>query len=437
MSFDEKLRQSFDQLADQLRDEAKRRLSSLSDELGDAIENERQALTKTAEDNARRALDQEVARRLATEVAAVEARMSEAVAAAETRGAETGRQAGIEAGKRQGIEEGKQQGREEGFREGRTDGLEEGKQAGLLEGREEGWKAGRVEGLKDAKELAFTDLKSAELERSQRLIQAIRAIDGARSLTEVLDSLVSSAGNQARRAAILLLRNGQLRGWRFIGFGPLDEKHDVDVPASDAGVIAEAARTGSAISADSAAPNAAPAFAALPAGREVIAVPVAMSGQIVAVLYADPGADDTAAPDHQRLVWPAVVELLALHAARCLEAITALRAAKALAERPEVPSPGARLTDVPPPGEKEDPVEGARRYARLVISEIKMYHEQAVVAGRKERDLMTRLGGEIARARTLYEQRVPADVRKRHDYFEDELVKTLAAGDASLIKVRG
>jgi hypothetical protein len=389
MSFDEKLRQSFDQFADQLRDEARRRLSSLSDELGDTYENERQALAKTAEENARRTLDQEVASRVATEVAAVEARVSEAVTAAETRGVENGRKTG--------LEEGKQQGREEGFREGRVDGIEH--------------------------------LKASELERSQRLIEAIRAIDGAKSLTEVLDSLVSSAGHHARRAAILLLRNGQLKGWRFIGFGSLDEKTDVDVPASDAGVIAEAARTGSAISADSAAANAAPAFAALPPGREVLAVPVAMSGQIVAVLYADPGSNDSAGQDHHKLVWPAIVELLALHAARCLEAITALRAAKALAERPAA-SPAAAA------GDKEDPIEAAQRYARLVISEIKLYHENAVVAGRKERDLMARLGGEIARARVLYDQRVPADVRRRHDYFEDELVKTLAGGDASLIAKR-
>jgi hypothetical protein len=404
MSFDEKLRQSFDQFADQLRDEARRRLSSLSDELGDTYENERQALAKTAEENARRTLDQEVASRVATEVAAVEARLSDAVTTAETRGVENGRKTG--------LEEGRQQGREEGFREGRADGLEEGRQAGLTEGREHA-----------------ENVKTSELERSQRLIEAIRAIDGAKSLTEVLDSLVSSAGHHARRAAILLLRNGQLKGWRFIGFGSLDEKTDVDVPASDAGVIAEAARTGSAISADSAAANAVPAFAALPPGREVLAVPVAMSGQIVAVLYADPGSDDSAGQDHHKLVWPAIVELLALHAARCLEAITAIRAATALAERPAASSAAAA-------GDKEDPIEAAQRYARLVISEIKLYHENAVVAGRKDRDLMARLGGEIARARVLYDQRVPADVRRRHDYFEDELVKTLAGGDASLIAKR-
>jgi hypothetical protein len=446
MSFDEKLRQSFDHLADQLRDEAKRQLASISDQLGDAYEHDRAALVKETEENARRTLEQEIATKLAAEVAAVEARMAEAVSAAEARGAETGREAGHKAGieegkqagadaaRREGEAFGRQQGREEGFREGRADGLEEGRQAGLLAGREEGWNAGRAEGLKDAREVAFTDLKTTELARSQRLIEAIRAIDGAKSLTEVLDTLASSAGSQARRAAILLMRNGQLRGWRFIGFGPLDAKNDVDVPAAEAGVIAEAARTGSAVSADSAAPNTAPAFAALPAGREVLAVPVAMSGQIVAVLYADPGADDPAGQDHPRLVWPAIVELLALHAARCLEAITALRAAKALAERPDGPSSGPRPAGAP--GDREDPIEAARRYARLVVSEIKLYHESAVSAGRRERDLMTRLGGEISRARVLYEQRVPADVRKGHDYFEDELIKTLAGGDASLIKAR-
>ena len=59
-----------------------------------------------------------------------------------------------------------------------------------------------------------------------------------------------------------------------------------------------------------------------------------------------------------------------------------------------------------------------------------------MVDGRRDRDLATRLGGEIARARVLYEQRVPPHVRQRADYFHDELVRTLANGDASLLEVR-
>jgi hypothetical protein len=71
----------------------------------------------------------------------------------------------------------------------------------------------------------------------------------------------------------------------------------------------------------------------------------------------------------------------------------------------------------------------------LIVSEIKLYHEEAVVAGRRERDLATRLGDEIGRARALYEQRVPAHVREHTDYFHDELVRTLANGDPSLLEV--
>ena len=70
------------------------------------------------------------------------------------------------------------------------------------------------------------------------------------------------------------------------------------------------------------------------------------------------------------------------------------------------------------------------------MSEIKLYHEADVVAGRRERNLMARLGGEIARARGLYEQRVPAPVRETTDHFHTELVRMLANGDESLLELR-
>src|SRR5581483_4301292 len=74
----------------------------------------------------------------------------------------------------------------------------------------------------------------------------------------------------------------------------------------------------------------------------------------------------------------------------------------------------------------------ARRYARLLLSEIKLYHEADVAAGQRERDLTARLGGEIARARTLYEQRMPQPVHA--GYFHDELIRTLGNGDESLFE---
>ena len=59
----------------------------------------------------------------------------------------------------------------------------------------------------------------------------------------------------------------------------------------------------------------------------------------------------------------------------------------------------------------------------------------AVAAGRRDRDLTSRLGGEISRARVMYEQRVPSVVRDRADYFRDELVRTLANGDETLLRL--
>jgi hypothetical protein len=74
--------------------------------------------------------------------------------------------------------------------------------------------------------------------------------------------------------------------------------------------------------------------------------------------------------------------------------------------------------------------EDARRFARLLISELLLYHEDAVVTGRKQRDICARLAVEIDKSRQAYDQRVPHQVRARADYFHEELIRTLAQGDA-------
>ena len=73
----------------------------------------------------------------------------------------------------------------------------------------------------------------------------------------------------------------------------------------------------------------------------------------------------------------------------------------------------------------------ARRFARLLISEIKLYNEQKVAEGRIEHDLYDRLREYIDRSREMYDKRVKAEVASRYDYFHGELVNTLAEGDVS------
>jgi hypothetical protein len=73
----------------------------------------------------------------------------------------------------------------------------------------------------------------------------------------------------------------------------------------------------------------------------------------------------------------------------------------------------------------------ARRFARLLISEIKLYNEQKVAEGRSQGDLYDRLREYIDRSREMYDKRVRAEVAARYDYFHGELVNTLAEGDES------
>ncbi|MGZ5477635.1 MAG: hypothetical protein ACXWH1_14215, partial [Thermoanaerobaculia bacterium] len=65
-----------------------------------------------------------------------------------------------------------------------------------------------------------------------------------------------------------------------------------------------------------------------------------------------------------------------------------------------------------------------------LVSEIKLYNETKVQAGRKTNDLYERLKEDIDRSRQMYDERIAEDVRKSSNYFYDELVRILADGNA-------
>lgn len=71
----------------------------------------------------------------------------------------------------------------------------------------------------------------------------------------------------------------------------------------------------------------------------------------------------------------------------------------------------------------------ARRFARLLVSEIKLYNEQKVKEGRENSDLYERLREAIDRSREMYDKRVQPPVAAKFDYFNYELVSNLAEGD--------
>ena len=63
------------------------------------------------------------------------------------------------------------------------------------------------------------------------------------------------------------------------------------------------------------------------------------------------------------------------------------------------------------------------------MSEIKLYNEEQVEDGRRNRDIYERLKEDIDRSRQMYEERVDERIRNTTDYFYQELVRILAGGD--------
>jgi len=111
----------------------------------------------------------------------------------------------------------------------------------------------------------------------------------------------------------------------------------------------------------------------------------------------------------------------------------------ALRQQQAPPAPSRHAPPPPPaaaPGvspEEQKAHEDAKRFARLVVSEIKLYNEAKVNEGRRQRDLYDRLKDDIERGRQMYADRVPAHIREHTNYFVDELVRILAGGDAAAL----
>lgn len=101
---------------------------------------------------------------------------------------------------------------------------------------------------------------------------------------------------------------------------------------------------------------------------------------------------------------------------------------------PGRPSSGARRLAGPlAQVEGDERREEARRFAKLLVSEIKLYNERAVQQGREQGNLYDRLKEDIDRSRQMYEERIPEDVRASSNFFYEELVRILADGRADVL----
>ena len=74
-------------------------------------------------------------------------------------------------------------------------------------------------------------------------------------------------------------------------------------------------------------------------------------------------------------------------------------------------------------------------FARLLVSEIKLYNEAKVAVGKRNQDLYERLKEDIERSRQMYNERYPAKITSTTNYFFEELVNQLADGDRAALGI--
>jgi len=276
--------------------------------------------------------------------------------------------------------------------------------------------------------LAVREVEAAAARQTVRaVVAAIRALDHSTSLTHALETLTEHAAAVAGRAAVFVVSGDRLSSFRTAGF-PSTSGTPYETSISGAGLLSQAVRARDMQTSSIDVPP--PAFAAIGSEHTGVAVPLSVGERVVAVLYADgaTAAFELYGSKHGHAAnrdWVDAIDAMARHASLVLGAVTAARTVQAV---------GGRVGDaLAPAHQRADEEERARRYARLLLSEIKLYNEPAIRLGRQQRDLLRRLRSEIDRARRLYEERVPPALGGRATYFQQELVQTLADGDAALL----
>ena len=299
---------------------------------------------------------------------------------------------------------------------------------------------------------------------SGSLGELVRGLASSEDQISLLDRLLEGASRFASRVCLFVIRGDRAHGWSSVGLPEVergDPAKELTVSLAEGSILREAFETRKSVfrsSHDEEPDFLPPPRAGDRVPRTVLAAPLVIHGKVAAILYADDGGDGTPKGDHASAEVLATVAGLAANVL-AFRSRTDPMEAEARADL-EVRIPAAEeggglappsdlfesdslddelLPDVPgaplPTGvgglseEEERLHEDARRFARLLISELLLYNEDLVIQGRKHRDIYSRLREDIDRSRKAYDQRIPRNVSARVDYFGEELVRTIAAGD--------
>jgi hypothetical protein len=320
---------------------------------------------------------------------------------------------------------------------------------------------------------------------SANLLKAIAAIQSGATQREILRALLDNTVRYSGRGALFVVKAGAATGWQGRGFTRDGDDAIKDFPLNvTMGVPEQALRSRMPFS--GATQDIDPEFVSRfggPADGQVLVLPLLLKEKVAALVYADAGVEGGGKLD------AAAVELLVLATSAWLE-VASLRkqaqkeeSAEAAGEKTESAPPAAaapahsdpfaghapkHVAPVPDlPVEVEQPVavahaepvvtsaaaaaapatdayanlspedadvhRKAHRFARLLVDEIKLYNQVKVTEGRQSKDLYDRLKEDIEKSRATYQKRYGSTAAGGADYFSQELVRSLAEDDTSIM----
>jgi hypothetical protein len=107
-----------------------------------------------------------------------------------------------------------------------------------------------------------------------------------------------------------------------------------------------------------------------------------------------------------------------------------LASVPAVASQPAVPAASA----IPGDGNADEELHRkARRFAKLLVDEIKLYNQSKLTDGKRNSDLYTRLKDDIEKSRTTYDNRYAQTAVASAGYFTQELIRNLADNNPVLL----
>jgi hypothetical protein len=320
-----------------------------------------------------------------------------------------------------------------------------------------------------AEELAASTASGgSNADTSAMLNSSLLSVQGSSSQTEILGALLDGTAKFAARVALFVVRAGSATGWQARGF-------EDDGSVKKVTVDPNAGLAGRALGDKEAASAAAAEFSSdlvrvcgNPGDGNCVVVPLVVRDKVPALLYADGGLERGGKLDSSG------VELIVRATGIWLEILAARKSGagagadhEVQAAAPEPPKPMAAAAEPPRPAAPEPPPpppvvaappppppapepapapasspvavapgdeelhKKAKRFAKLLVDEIKLYNQAKVTEGRAKKDLYDRLKDDIDKSRAMYDKRYASTPAAAANYFTEELVRILAENDVT------